>query len=258
MTWFLTTLLTGEWIVGRMEIDQLRGKERGWWLGLGSWWDMEEFRVRLDMPDEKKEMSVIPMLMESAGGEWWCHVLREECSERNTHKGWESRVPLWPCWVWDTLEISKERCNIGSWSSWRGKGENYPWTHRWQWKPWSCRATYRQSGGREKKRAKGRALGLSSVNQLGRGVNADKWYRDSKGGGNIEEYDVSGLPWWLSGKESACQCRRLRFHPGFGKIPCRRKWQPTPVFLPVKSHGQRSLVGYSPWGSQKSQTQLSN
>ena len=38
----------------------------------------------------------------------------------------------------------------------------------------SCRATYRQSGGREKKRANGRALGLSSVNQLGRGVNADK------------------------------------------------------------------------------------
>ena len=38
----------------------------------------------------------------------------------------------------------------------------------------SCRATYRQSGGREKKRAKGRALGLSSVNQLVRGVNADK------------------------------------------------------------------------------------
>ena len=32
------------------------------------------------------------------------------------------------------------------------------------------------------------------------------------------------------------------------KIPWRRKWQPTPVFLPGKSHGQRSLVGYSPWG----------
>ena len=33
-----------------------------------------------------------------------------------------------------------------------------------------------------------------------------------------------------------------------GKIPWRRKWHPTPVFLPGKSHGQRSLVGYSPWG----------
>ena len=41
-----------------------------------------------------------------------------------------------------------------------------------------------------------------------------------------------------------------------GKIPWRRKWQPTPVFLPGKSHGQRNLPGYNPWG-HKSQTQLS-
>ena len=33
-----------------------------------------------------------------------------------------------------------------------------------------------------------------------------------------------------------------------GKIPWRRQWQPTPVFLPGKSHGQRNLAGYSPWG----------
>ena len=39
--------------------------------------------------------------------------------------------------------------------------------------------------------------------------------------------------------------------PWAKKIPCRRKWPPTPVFLPGKSHGQRSLVGYSPWGSQR-------
>ena len=36
--------------------------------------------------------------------------------------------------------------------------------------------------------------------------------------------------------------------PGFGTIPWRRKWQSTPVFLARKSHGQRSQVGYSPWG----------
>ena len=36
--------------------------------------------------------------------------------------------------------------------------------------------------------------------------------------------------------------------PWVGKIPWRRKWQPTPVLLPGKSHGQRNLVGYSPWG----------
>ena len=53
------------------------------------------------------------------------------------------------------------------------------------------------------------------------------------------------LPWWLSGKEPACQCRRHGFDPWFQKIPCRRAWQPTPVFLPGESHGQRSLEGYS-------------
>ena len=42
--------------------------------------------------------------------------------------------------------------------------------------------------------------------------------------------------------------RRCRFDPWVGKIPWRRNWQPIPVFLPGKSHGQRSLVGYRPWG----------
>ena len=57
-----------------------------------------------------------------------------------------------------------------------------------------------------------------------------------------------GLPWWLSGKESACQCRRCGFNPWVGKIPWRRKWQCTPVFLPGKSHVWMNLEGYSPWG----------
>ena len=52
--------------------------------------------------------------------------------------------------------------------------------------------------------------------------------------------------------------RRLGFNSWVGKIPWKRKWQPTPVFLPGKSHGQRSLVGYSPWGCKRSLTQLSN
>ena len=56
-----------------------------------------------------------------------------------------------------------------------------------------------------------------------------------------------GLPWWPSGKESTCQCRRHEFDLWVGKIPWRKKWQPTPVFLPDKCHGQRSLVGYHPW-----------
>ena len=50
------------------------------------------------------------------------------------------------------------------------------------------------------------------------------------------------------------QCGRPGFDSWIGKIPCRRKWQPTPVFLPGKSHGQRSLAVYSPWGCKKSDT----
>ena len=58
-----------------------------------------------------------------------------------------------------------------------------------------------------------------------------------------------------SGKEPTCQCRghkRRGFDPWVGKIPWSRKYSPTPVFLPGKSHGQRSLVGYSPWGRKES------
>ena len=62
-----------------------------------------------------------------------------------------------------------------------------------------------------------------------------------------------------SDKEFACPCqtcRRCHFDPWVRKILWRRKWQPTPVFLPGRSHGRSSLAGYRPWGC-KSQTQLS-
>ena len=57
-----------------------------------------------------------------------------------------------------------------------------------------------------------------------------------------------GLPWWLRRYSVCLQCGKPGFNPWAGKIPWRRKWQSTPVLLPGKSHGQRSLVGYSPWG----------
>ena len=63
---------------------------------------------------------------------------------------------------------------------------------------------------------------------------------------------------WLSGKESTSQykrCRRHRFPDSWvGKIPWGWKWQPTPVFLPGESHGQRSLLGYSQQGREESDT----
>ena len=66
---------------------------------------------------------------------------------------------------------------------------------------------------------------------------------------NIRAFQV------VSGKESACQCRNHKTHrldPWDRKIPCRRKWQPTPVLLLWESCGQRSLVGYSPQGHKES------
>ena len=63
-------------------------------------------------------------------------------------------------------------------------------------------------------------------------------------------------PWkpvvqWLKSYLLMQECRRHRFHLWVRKIPWRRKWQPTPVFLSGESHGQRSLVGYSPWGHRE-------
>ena len=50
------------------------------------------------------------------------------------------------------------------------------------------------------------------------------------------------------------QCRRLRCNPWVRKIPWRREWQPAPVFLLVQPHGQRDLVGHSPWGLKELNT----
>ena len=68
------------------------------------------------------------------------------------------------------------------------------------------------------------------------------------------------LPRWLSGKESACQYRRHRRHgfdPWVGKIPLRRKWQPTPLFLPGKVPWTEKPGGLQSMMLQQSWTQLS-
>ena len=61
----------------------------------------------------------------------------------------------------------------------------------------------------------------------------------------------------IKSKESPCYCmrhRRCRFHPWVGKIPWRKKWPPTPVFLPGEPHGQGSLGGYGLQGRKESDT----
>ena len=63
-----------------------------------------------------------------------------------------------------------------------------------------------------------------------------------------------GFPASTSGKGSSCKCRRCKrgwFDPWVGKIPWRRAWQPTPVFLPGESHGQRNLAVYSLQGRKE-------
>ena len=65
----------------------------------------------------------------------------------------------------------------------------------------------------------------------------------------VTRYSSVVFPGSASGKELSYQCRRHKshgFNPWARKISWRKAWQPTPVFLPGKSHGQRSLIGYSP------------
>ena len=81
------------------------------------------------------------------------------------------------------------------------------------------------------------------------GISSSFFFWRRWGGERWTEWGFScfkGLPRCLTGKESAYQCRRHVLDPWVGKISWRRAWQPTPIFLPGESHGQRSLAGYSP------------
>ena len=93
-------------------------------------------------------------------------------------------------------------------------------------------------------------------------VSTSSWPLDSYKTEVILLYNILTLMEFRSSMEAQwyrihLQCRRLWFNPWVRKIPWRRKWQPTPVFLPGESHGQKSLVGYSPWVA-KSQTRFSD
>ena len=69
-----------------------------------------------------------------------------------------------------------------------------------------------------------------------------------------------GLPWWLSGKESTSQAEDVGSIPGSGRLSGEENGNPLKYSLPGTSHGQRSLVGYSPWGRKELDTteQLNN
>ena len=61
-----------------------------------------------------------------------------------------------------------------------------------------------------------------------------------------------GLPWWFSGEESVCQCRRHRFDPWVGKDPLEKEMGTYSIILVWKTHGQRRLAGCSPQGGRES------
>ena len=72
-----------------------------------------------------------------------------------------------------------------------------------------------------------------------------------------DHYDSEGLPQCLSSKRICLQCgscRKCRFNPWVRKIPWKRAWQLTPVFLPGESHGQRKLKGYVTYSHKESNT----
>ena len=71
---------------------------------------------------------------------------------------------------------------------------------------------------------------------------------------NLRVFTPPGFPGGSEVKAAACNVGDQVLIPGSGKIPWRRKWQPTPVLLPGESHGRLSLVGYNPWGCKESDT----
>ena len=69
--------------------------------------------------------------------------------------------------------------------------------------------------------------------------------------GQATHSSILGLPWWLRWWRNHPQCGRPGFDPRVRKIPWRREWQPTPVFLTGESLGQRTLAGCSSWGHRE-------
>ena len=137
-------------------------------------------------------------------------------------------------WCWERLKAGGEGDDRG-WGGWMASPTQWTWVWAssgswwWRWKPGMLQS-----------------MGSQRVEQ--------NWVTEL----NWNEH--WGLPRWGSGKESTRQCRSFRFNPWVWKSPWKRKWQTTPVFLPGKSHGQRSLVGYGPWGHKELDTteQLNN
>ena len=99
--------------------------------------------------------------------------------------------------------------------------------------------------------------GVSAFQGPPGGCSKAAWLKTTMPGFLSSLRNALGFPGGTIGTEPTCQCRRHKrrgFDPWVGKIPWRKAWQPTPVFLPGESHEQRSLEGYSPWSQKASDT----
>ena len=140
-------------------------------------------------------------------------------------------------WYWERLMVGGEGENRG-WDGWMASLTQWTWvwvySGNWWWtgRPGMLQSVRSQ---RVKRDWVTELTELTNFQMLSCGIK----------GVNME------LPWWLSSKEYTCQRGRRGFDSWVEKIPWRRKWQPTPMFLPWKSLGQRSLAGYSPRGCKR-------
>ena len=146
---------------------------------------------------------------------------------------WHEELTHWKrLWCWERLKVGEEGDNRG-WDGWMAS------LTRWTWS-WASSTSWWWTG----------RPGVLQSMKLQR-VGHD-WATELNWKGFF-----SGFPHGAGGKESACQCRRYKrrgFDPWVSKIPWGRAWQPTLVFLPGESHGQRSPVGYSLQGCKESNT----
>ena len=131
------------------------------------------------------------------------------------------------------LQIAEKRREV------KGKGEKERYTH--------LIAEFQRIARRDKKAfLSDQCKEIEENNRMGKTRGLTKKIRGTKG--------TLGFPGGSEVKSFCFKFGRPGFNPWVGKIPRRRKWQPTPVFLPEESHGQRSLVDPSPWGRKELDT----
>ena len=190
-------------------------------VGEDSW---ESLGLQGDPTSPSKRRSVLGVHWKDWCGSWNSNILAT-CCEELTH--------LKRPWCWERLKAGEG--NNKGWDGWMASPTQWTWvwvdSSSW-W--WTGRPGMLQFMGSQKVR--------------------HDWVTEL----NWTEKQRMGFSGGASGKELTCQCRRHkrhRFDPCVRKIPWRRAWQPSPVFLPGESHGQRSLAGYGPKGRKES-TQL--